>query len=552
MPTRRDANFPRPTDSDEFETMLKDICAREWDDPGTKQFGRSGQAQMGIDVYGQPMYQPGVYRGVQCKLRTKDDRLSERQIETEITSARQFPFTLDTLILATDAPRDTGTQILVDRISEREVINGGFRVMIWFWEDITERIAAYPDLIVHYYKDFYAPLTALSSVERLIDCPIHIEYDVIGATKRTHYVVEALRLRGIRVTSTTRAGENFPDGVLCVLDLAETDDAATMITKYSAVLRSHAQFRDTESPIFALLPPDVMESFGQAAKIHELDLQRIEILELGQSVNDLADQIFKLLFRYGFIRRGGISTIEITARSHSRKPSSALLDLDWGNRLNPSIFPTSDEWDDVFVPAISIVREEILSQGDVTRIQISSHLPIPAAIAFGYYFNLRVARVGVWARKTGVSDFKQQFWLSDTNISRVQYQPKWFEQFQHTEYKTVILELTSYVSIHQAVQEFVLNSETRVDAWVELSLDVNGKPPENIGEDEAISFASHVGQVVRQLNSQGITTVHIFARIPSALGVLIGQRLISCGRIHLYWFCNPSYRFAFSLSDEIS
>jgi len=461
---------------------------------------------------------------------------------------------LDTLILATDAPRDTGTQILVDRISEREISNGGFRVLIWFWEDITERIATYPELIVRYYKDFYAPLTALSSVERLVDRPIHLVYDVVGGdTERVDYVVEALCFRGIRVTSTSRADEASSDGVLCVLDVvAEADEAVTMVAEYSAILRSHANIRDAKSPIFALLPATIVESFGQVAKIHGLDLQRIKILELGKSVNGLADQIFQLLFRYGYVRRGGISTIEITARSHSRKPNSALLDIDWGSRLSPSVFPTPDEWGSIFVPAISDIKEKILSQGDITRIQIDSQLPIPAAIALGYFFNLRVARVGVWARKTGVSEFKQQFWLSDANISGAQYQPKWIKQFQDVEYKTAILELTSYVSIHQTVQDFVLNSGIEADAWVELSLDVDGKSPKHIREDEAISFASHVGQVVRQLNSEGITTVHVFARIPSALGVLIGQRFISCGRINLYWFCNPNYRFAFSLSDDTS
>jgi hypothetical protein len=70
----------------------------------------------------------------------------------------------------------------------------------------------------------------------------------------------------------------------------------------------------------------------------------------------------------------------------------------------------------------------------------------------------------------------------------------------------------------------------------------------NIEEPVAVAFASQVGQLARQLNSQGITDIHLFARIPSALAILIGQKLVACGRIHLYWFDNPSYRYAFTLS----
>ena len=114
MPTRLDTNFARLTDPDEFESMVRDICAREWGDPNTAKYGRSGQKQTGVDVYGQPEGLDGVYRGAQCKLRTTNAPLTEVQIEKEVTEARHFPHKLDTLILVTDAPRDKDTQILVD------------------------------------------------------------------------------------------------------------------------------------------------------------------------------------------------------------------------------------------------------------------------------------------------------------------------------------------------------------------------------------------------------------------------------------------------------
>ncbi len=87
-----------------------------------------------------------------------------------------------------------------------------------------------------------------------------------------------------------------------------------------------------------------------------------------------------------------------------------------------------------------------------------------------------------------------------------------------------------------------------VDAWVQVLLTFDGKPIENLEEGHAVTYAKQVAQLIRTLNEQGVTDIHLFARIPAALAVLIGQRLLACGRIHLYWFDNPTYRFAFTLA----
>jgi hypothetical protein len=173
-------------------------------------------------------------------------------------------------------------------------------------------------------------------------------------------------------------------------------------------------------------------------------------------------------------------------------------------------------------------------------------LPLPAAFAVGFFFNLRVSRIGVWARRTQVSDFKQQLWLSDGPAADVIYAPLWIKKADHAQ-TSAILELTSYTKIHEAVARFVQDAQLRVDTWVQLDLQVDGKPLTNIDESHAVAYANQVGQCIRRLNEQGVTDIHVFARLPSALAVLIGQRFQACGRIHLYWFDNPTYQFAFTL-----
>ncbi len=555
MPTRSDTNFPRLTNPDEFESMIRDICAYEWGDENTKKFGRKGQKQYGIDVYGQPASQQVTYRGAQCKLRTQDDKLSEAQIESEVASARQFPFSLDTLILVTDTLRDTDTQILIDIISAREIENGGFRVVIWFWEDITQRIATYPKLIFQYYRDYYANLTTLPLKETLIGKPVKVILESPYPSDRLANVERALRFRGINVLNSNFPQPNIdspftdansPDGIVCLFDTPESNDTDIIINRCLVILGSYIHSAEVECPLVVLVPSTLIQPIKRAADNHFLDLQQIIFLALERSVNDIADHIFNRVFSFGYKRRGGLSTVEICARTHNRKPNSAMLDLDWSEVLNTSIFPSPAEWNEIVVPAITAVKNQILEQGEVTRIQFNSQLPIPAAIALGHYLNLRVARIGVWARQSGLSDFKQQFWLSDASPGSYTYKVEWVHEFNGVG-TSAIIELTSYVPIHESVKEFISTSAIDFSAWVKMGMNSNEKPLENITETEALAFATQVGQAVRQLNGKGITNIHLFARIPSSLGVLIGQRLVACGRVHLYWFHDPTYRYAFSL-----
>ena len=555
MPTRLNTNFPPFNDPDEFESLIRDICALEWNDPNTDKFGRKGQKQHGVDVYGQPINLNGEYYASQCKLRTKKEQLTEQEIENEITEARQFPHKLKLLTIATDAPRDTHTQILIDNISQREMRKGSFRVIIWFWDNITERLAAYPKLIVKYYPDFYANLTSLSIVERLVDVPLQI-VTITQASSNTQITIkDALEFRGVRILQPNQSAsvsansaltDVMPDGVLCIYHAFFAGTVDSSLLRLASTLQNYLQQVENLCPVFVVLSPSWMDSFFESFEKLGGNLSRIKILDLELPLNELADQILQSVFNYGYARRGRISTIDFAIRTKEGKLNSVLLDLDWQSRLSTTHFPTPDEWENIFVPTLSNIRKLLLNQSDRTRIQINCQLPLPAAFALGFFFNLRVARIGVWARKRDTSDFKQQFWLSDGDSVEEIFEPEYL-QLPSGLGQTAIVELTSYVAIHKAVEVFVKKTNLVPDTWLQMRLSSKGKPIENINESYATAYANQVGQIIRQLNEQGVTDVHLFARIPSPLAILIGQRLHACGRIYLYWFNNPTYQFAFVL-----
>lgn len=551
MPTRLDTNFPSLKDDDEFESLIRDICALEWGDSSTEKFGRKGQKQFGVDVYGRPVDLGGKYYATQCKLRTKKNRLTETEIECEVNEAKNFPHPLEMLILVTDSPRDTETQIIVDQINERQVANHSFKVAIWFWDAITERLASHPRLIVRYFRDYFANLTTLPTLERLIDTPLQLAVISIASFSEALFLEDFLKLRGIRclpseqinrVSTEYHLGDASPDGILCCLEVSASELADAKLVATTHTIRTLEGQLGSECPVFIVVAEGVEERLLHYYQQLGGEKKRLTLLPHHQTPVEHADYIFKKLFVYGYSRRGGLSTVDITIRSHESKPDAAFLDMYWQKWLNPSYFPSLEQWEDLFVPALQAVASQVIQIGDTKRIQITSALHLPAAFAVGFYFNLRVARVGVWARKRGVSDFKRQFWLSDNPISDTQYPENWVKP-PAGKCQSAIVELATR-DIHENVQSFASEINLTPDAWLQIRID---NQDSNIEEGHALAFAEQVARSVRHLNTRGVSDIHLFMQMPSALAVLIGQRLLACGRIHLYWFDNPTYRFAFTL-----
>ncbi|MBD3216408.1 MAG: SAVED domain-containing protein [Candidatus Lokiarchaeota archaeon] len=551
MPTRRDTNFARPTDADEFESLIRDICALVWQDPHTEKFGRSGQKQMGVDVLGHPIdARYGVYRGAQCKLRTKGDQLSEKEIEHEVTEARSFPHRLDRLIIVTDALRDTHTQLIVDKISEREVANGGFPVVIWFWDNVTERLATYPKLIIKYYADYFVNLTTRPPiVENLVGKPLSVATIVVGDSHRELH--RYLTLRGIRLTdlkaSTPRPllGKIDPDGLLFEFSPTKVNMKQNLQRFVTQLWAALLQI-DFACPAFIFMPPSCIDDLYRLYEALGGELDQIETFSVEDPIIDIAHPVFQRVFENGYARRGAIPTIEVTFRSGPTTPDSTLLDVDWTSISDDETFPPSKEWHGQYDSALKDLVNEIGALSSVTRIQIESVLQLPAAIAVGFHFNLRFARVGVWARRSSASDYKSQFWLSNNAVEENILEVEWFAHTSEA-VKTAIVEFVTTIPIHETVENFVNVSGIENDLWLQAGLSANGT---NITESIAIAYANGIGRLIRQLNSKGVADIHLFARMPSALAVLVGQRLQACGRIHLYWFDNSaySYTYAFTLS----
>jgi hypothetical protein len=154
MPTPSTSDLPKPKSWDEFEDITWEIYKRKWHDNHAEKYGRSGQAQNGIDIYGQEN-SSGNYIGVQCK-RYKDNKLNKEIINEEIVKAEGFSSPLNEYIIATTESRDTKLQDFVWSLNEERRLENKFLVYIVFWEDICNDLADpnNRDLLKKYYSEW--------------------------------------------------------------------------------------------------------------------------------------------------------------------------------------------------------------------------------------------------------------------------------------------------------------------------------------------------------------------------------------------------------------
>jgi tetratricopeptide (TPR) repeat protein len=137
---------------EDLENLVKDLFRAEWRDFHAQRHGRQGQAQQGVDVFGQPSSVPG-WAGVQCK--NKDllirPKLTVKELKEEVRKARSFQPPLGQFIIATTAPRDARLQLEARKLTDRHSRRGRFSVHVYAWDDIVELLAKHERVAMRYY-----------------------------------------------------------------------------------------------------------------------------------------------------------------------------------------------------------------------------------------------------------------------------------------------------------------------------------------------------------------------------------------------------------------
>ena len=139
-----------PPSWDKFEEICADLFARIWTDDQLVRYGREGQRQNGVDIYGK---HNGADGGVQCKGKRDwpPTTLTTIEIDAEVEKAKVFTPRLTTYIFATTADNDVHVIDHVNAISTRHAQQGLFRVTVFGWRELTRRFYDYPELLEKHF-----------------------------------------------------------------------------------------------------------------------------------------------------------------------------------------------------------------------------------------------------------------------------------------------------------------------------------------------------------------------------------------------------------------
>jgi hypothetical protein len=154
MPIPSTSELPKPKSWDEFEDIVWEIYTRKWKDPHAQRYGRSGQAQNGVDIYGQKNISKN-YVAIQCK-RYGEKKLSVQRIVAELEKADSFPSPISEYLIATTESRDAKIQDFIRILNDERKSENKFTVYIVFWEDLCSDLA-HPDnydLLKKYYSEW--------------------------------------------------------------------------------------------------------------------------------------------------------------------------------------------------------------------------------------------------------------------------------------------------------------------------------------------------------------------------------------------------------------
>ncbi len=148
--------IPKPTDEQVLERAPLELFRCVLGDPNVTTYGRRGQSQQGVDLYGKRDRDPSQYVGIQCKLKSSDKPLTEKIVREEVTKALSFEPELSEYFIVTTAPDDAAIQKLA-RLLETEIKKQHGRTMsiqIWGWNTMEREIQRHPSALKEFIPDF--------------------------------------------------------------------------------------------------------------------------------------------------------------------------------------------------------------------------------------------------------------------------------------------------------------------------------------------------------------------------------------------------------------
>jgi len=149
--------IPPPKGADDFEDLVLALYRAVWKDPNAKLHGRSGQAQDGVDLYGEDRFGGSGLNGVQCKQHGSATPVKDKdlvaELREEVEKAKSFQPPLQRFIFATTARRSATLQQEARDLTELHRQSSLFAVDVLGWEDLEDLLRRHSDVLAWYLDE---------------------------------------------------------------------------------------------------------------------------------------------------------------------------------------------------------------------------------------------------------------------------------------------------------------------------------------------------------------------------------------------------------------
>lgn len=148
--------IPKPTDEQVLERAPIELFRSVISDPNFGTYGRRGQRQQGVDLYGKRNGDPARYVGVQCKLKADEKELTEKIIREEVRQALSFEPPLVEYFILTTAPDDARLQKFARQLEVQIKAESGriLSIQVWGWNTLEREIQRFPNAINAFMPDY--------------------------------------------------------------------------------------------------------------------------------------------------------------------------------------------------------------------------------------------------------------------------------------------------------------------------------------------------------------------------------------------------------------
>lgn len=371
-----------------------------------------------------------------------------------------------------------------------------------------------------------------------------------------------LKLRGVRAW---RDVTDLPAGVLTQDKIEhviehEVDAMALYVTPAS--LKSHyiwtvevpaAMKRHQYDTYFRLVPILDGVSYKQMRKAsadwwHNLnvfngivltaDPLKLSEIEASELFGGIARDLLKSALTVRLRRVGADRTYEPTLCLHNfhyTPPTDSLdLDLNWYELFPEKIrVPTTEEWDQIALPALRDVKQVLSEQIHSHHLRIFIQSILPLALTFGFVFSQH-ARFSL-----SVETDQNGTWSSKDKASKAAPLHNATSVHTNGDPEVAVLEL----AISRATERHTSNAlaTLNIRPGHHLHLKPAGGPTnESVKTSaQALAIARQVRQVCNDLcDRQGVGHIHLFIASSAPLAVLIGHLLGAHCPISIYEFSN--------------